>query len=170
MKYVPMIAGLVVLTVLAVAAYALWTPDRPRAALEARYLEPGCGYQDVAGIRLHLCDSGPRHAPALILLHGFGSSLQTWDAWATSLQADYRVIRFDLPGSGLTGPDPTGDYHDSRSIAILDALMTKLGIARASLIGNSIGGRIAWKFAARRTGAGGAAGAGVAGRFRQSGL
>ncbi len=133
---------------LAILFYALWTPDRPRAELEARYLQPPCGYLTVAGIRLHLCDSGPRQAPAIILLHGFGSSLQTWDAWAAALSVDHRVIRFDLPGSGLTGPDPTGDYSDHRSIAILTALMDTLGIARASLIGNSIGGRIAWTFAA----------------------
>jgi pimeloyl-ACP methyl ester carboxylesterase len=74
--------------------------------------------------------------------------LQTWNAWAAALSVDHRVIRFDLPGSGLTGPDPTGDYSDARSIAILKALMDRLGIARASLIGNSIGGRIAWTFAA----------------------
>jgi pimeloyl-ACP methyl ester carboxylesterase len=135
---------------LGAAAYGLWTPDRPRAELERKYLERACGYRDVAGVRLHLCDSGPRNAPPVILLHGFGDSLQTWDEWAKSLQADHRVIRFDLPGAGLTGPDPTGDYRDSRSVAVLEALMQTLGIARASIVGNSIGGRIAWTFAAEK--------------------
>lgn len=138
------LAGLV----LAVAACWLWTPDRPRAELEARYSKPGCRYLAVAGIRLYLCDTGPRGAPAIILLHGFGSSLQTWDAWARVLEADHRIIRFDLPGSGLTGADPAGDYRDSRSIRLLRALMDRLGLDRASLVGNSIGGRIAWTFAA----------------------
>jgi pimeloyl-ACP methyl ester carboxylesterase len=131
------------------AAAALWTPDRSRAELERKYLQPPCGYRTVAGTRLHICDSGPRHAPAVILLHGFGASLQTWDGWAASLQADHRVIRFDLPGSGLSEPDATGDYRDSRSVAIVDALMHDLGIPRASIVGNSIGGRIAWTFAAQ---------------------
>jgi pimeloyl-ACP methyl ester carboxylesterase len=54
-----------------------------------------------------------------------------------------------LPGAGLSEPDPTGDYSDARSFQILTALMDQLGVARASLIGNSIGGRIAWGFAAR---------------------
>lgn len=58
------------------------------------------------------------------------------------------MVRIDLSGFGLTGADPTGDYGDERSVAVLTALMDKLGIAKASLVGNSIGGRIAWKFAA----------------------
>jgi pimeloyl-ACP methyl ester carboxylesterase len=63
------------------------------------------------------------------------------------LAKDLRVIRIDLPGSGLSLPDPTGDYTDQRSLHIINALMDKLGLARASLVGNSIGGRIAWTFA-----------------------
>ncbi len=103
---------------------------------------------EVAGIRLHVRDTGPKTAPALIFLHGFGSSLQTWDDWARDLEADHRVIRYDLPGFGLTGADPTTDYSDRRSIAVLLALMDRLGVARASVVGNSMGGRIAWTFAA----------------------
>jgi len=58
------------------------------------------------------------------------------------------VIRLDLPGFGLTGPDPTGDYSDERSIDLLLQLMQYLDLEQASLIGNSLGGRIAWRFAA----------------------
>ncbi|MBC7973833.1 MAG: alpha/beta hydrolase, partial [Myxococcales bacterium] len=83
------------------------------------------------------------------LLHGFGASLDTWDAWAAALDRTHRVVRFDLPGSGLSAPDPAGDYSDARSIALLLALMDRLGLARASIVGHSIGGRIAWTFAAR---------------------
>jgi pimeloyl-ACP methyl ester carboxylesterase len=101
----------------------------------------------VAGTRLHVRDSGPRQAPAVIMIHGFGSSLQTWEPWAQALQDRFRVITLDLPGSGLSEPDTTGDYTDSRSVAVLVALMDRLGVDRAALIGNSIGGRIAWTFA-----------------------
>jgi len=148
MKRSAMIACLLGLVLIG-CGYWLWTPDKSRRELEAKYHAPGCHYLEVAGLRLYLCDSGPRDAPAVIMLHGFGSSLQTWDAWAKALEADHRVIRFDLPGSGLTGADPTGDYRDSRSIDVLNALMRKLGVDRASLIGNSIGGRIAWTLAAQ---------------------
>ena len=126
----------------------LWTPDRPRAALEGKYLDAPTDMVDLGGWRLHVRDSGPRTAPAVILLHGFGASLHTWEAWAQALAAGHRVIRFDLPGSSLSWPDPAGDYSDARSMQLLIALMEHLGVARASLVGNSIGGRIAWRFAA----------------------
>jgi pimeloyl-ACP methyl ester carboxylesterase len=142
------ISGVAGLAALAIVALALWlyAPDKPRAALEASY--PG-EYLRVDGVRLRLRDTGPREAPAVILIHGFGASLETWEPWARALSARYRVIRFDLPGFGLTGPDPTGDYTDAREIKILADMMDQMGLPRASLIGNSLGGRIAWNFAAQ---------------------
>jgi pimeloyl-ACP methyl ester carboxylesterase len=113
--------------------------------LEALY---PADYRTVDGVRLRLRDTGPRDAPTVIMLHGFGASLETWEPWAKALSSRYRVIRFDLPGFGLTGPDPSGDYTDARAIRILTDLMDQLGIERANLIGNSLGGRIAWNFAA----------------------
>ena len=124
------------------------TPDRPLATLEAKYARAGDTYAEVAGLRLHVRDSGPVAAPAIVMLHGFGASLHTWEPWAEALSGRFRVIRYDLPGFGLTGPDPTGDYSDARAVAVLAALMDRLGVQRASLIGNSLGGEIAWRFAA----------------------
>jgi pimeloyl-ACP methyl ester carboxylesterase len=126
----------------------LWTPDKDRAGLEAQYLKSASDYVDVAGVRLHVRDSGPKSAPAVILLHGLGSSLHTWEPWAHSLSEKFRVIRYDLPGFGLTGADPAGDYSEERAMEVLAALMDKLAISRASVIGNSMGGRLAWRFAA----------------------
>ncbi len=143
-----MLLGVAVLVLIMATAVWLYTPDRPRAALEAEYAGPPSRFLDVAGLRLHARDTGPRSAPVLILLHGFGSSLHTWDAWAAELERDVRVIRYDLPGFGLTGPDPSGDDSDARGIAVLRALMDRLGVAKATLIGNSMGGRLAWRFAA----------------------
>jgi pimeloyl-ACP methyl ester carboxylesterase len=125
----------------------LWTPDKSRRELEARYLGGPGDLPEIAGMQLHVRDNGRKDAPALILLHGFGSSLHTWEPWARELSSDYRVLRFDMPGAGLSGPDPTGDYSDARGIEVLTALMDHFGIAKASLIGNSMGGKIAWKFA-----------------------
>ena len=138
------------LIVLALIGFLLWTPDENRAALEAKYLAAPSDLIDVAGTRLHVRDSGPTDAPAVVLLHGFGSSLQTWDAWVPRLSAAHRVVRLDLPGSGLSPPDATGDYTDARSVALLSALMDGLHIDRAVVVGNSMGGRIAWTFAAAR--------------------
>jgi pimeloyl-ACP methyl ester carboxylesterase len=142
------ISGVAVLAALAILALALWlyAPDKPRPVLEAAY--PG-DYLLVDGVRLRVRDTGRRDAPAVILIHGFGASLETWEPWAQALSAHYRIIRFDLPGFGLTGPDPTGDYTDAREVKILADMMDKIGLPRASLIGNSLGGRIAWNFAAQ---------------------
>ena len=133
----------------------LWTPDKDRAALEAKYSQ-GSSFVDAAGLRLHVRDSGPPAgkpgAPTVILLHGFGSSLHTWEPWAQALAGELRVVRFDQPGAGLTGADPTGDYSDERGMHVLLALMDRLGIARASLVGHSMGGRLAFRFAAAHPG------------------
>ncbi len=147
MKVLAWVAGLLAAGVLA-AAFWLYTPDKAFATLAAKYGVPPSQFLSVAGLRLHLRDTGPKDAPAIILLHGFGSSLLTWEAWAAELSTKYRVVRYDLPGFGLTGPDPTDDYSDSRSMAVLAALMDRLGIARATLVGNSMGGKLAWQFAA----------------------
>ena len=147
MKLAAMILVAVLVIGTAVGAIWLYAPDKSCAELEAKYLESPADYVEAAGLRLHVRDRGPRAAPAVILMHGFGSSLHTWEAWARALQADHRVIRFDLPGFGLSGADPTHDYGDARSVQVLLALMDRLGVDRASLVGNSIGGKIAWKFA-----------------------
>jgi pimeloyl-ACP methyl ester carboxylesterase len=158
--------GLVLaLTALTLASLWLWTPDVPRATLEARYLAAPTDLRRVGPWQLHVRDSGaPRaapaarsdgpsasqtDAPAVVLLHGFGASLQTWDAWAEGLAATHRVVRIDLPGSGLSPPDPAHDYRDERSLQLLMALLDDLGLPRVSLVGHSMGGRIAWTFAAQ---------------------
>jgi len=141
-------AGLA-LAALAVGGGAyIYTPDRPRAALEALYAPPPSRFLDVAGLRLHVRDTGPRDAPPLLLLHGFASSLHTWEEWAGLLEAERRVIRIDLPGFGLTGRDPTGDYSDARAVTVLRALLEALDLPQVDLAGSSMGGRIAWRFAA----------------------
>ena len=148
------------LTALTLLSLWLWTPDLPRATLESRYLASPADLRQVGPWQLHVRDSGPpssapgksdaqTDAPALVLLHGFGSSLQTWDIWAQGLAASHRVVRIDLPGSGLSPPDPAHDYRDERSLQLLSALLDDLGLKRVSLVGHSMGGRIAWTFAAR---------------------
>lgn len=139
--------GIVVLCIFAIA-YWFWTPDKSLTSLHKKYLAKDTDLAIVAGMQLHVRDTGPRDAVAIILLHGLASSLHTWDGWAQILERRYRVIRLDLPGSGLSPPDVTGDYTDARSTSLLTALLDERGIERAHFVGNSMGGRIAWKFAA----------------------
>ncbi|WP_233251872.1 alpha/beta fold hydrolase [Limnohabitans sp. Jir72] len=137
------------LTVFAALSFGLWTPDLPLADLEFRYLQAPADLRSVGPWRLHVRDSGPRQAPVVVLVHGFGASLQTWDAWARGLSQTHRVIRLDLPGSGLSPPDPANDYTDARSLQLLLSLLDALDVSRASIVGHSMGGRIAWTFAAK---------------------
>jgi len=130
------------------AAWWLYRPDARRAPLEARWAQAPSQFLPVAGLRLHVRDTGPRDAPAILALHGFGASLHAWDDVAAGLLETHRVIRLDLPGFGLTGADPTGDYSDARAHAVLLALMDAMHLDRVVLLGSSMGGRIAWSFAA----------------------
>jgi pimeloyl-ACP methyl ester carboxylesterase len=142
------IALALILVALLGAGWYLYNPDHARGTLERLWAPAPSQFVEVAGVRLHIRDTGPRDGPAVLLIHGFGSSLHTWEAWALLLENRFRVVALDLPGFGLTGPDPTGDYSDERSVAVLVALLDRLGIGQAAVVGSSMGGRIAWRFAA----------------------
>lgn len=114
-------------------AAAAWTPDLPRAPLESTYARGPQDFVTIDGMRLHLRDDGPRDAPAVLLLHGFGGSLHTWDAWARGLGATHRVVRFDQPGAGLSAPDRLRDDSDERGLQVIAAVLDALGLLRASL-------------------------------------
>jgi len=101
----------------------------------------------VDGVRFRVRQEGPKGAPAILLIHGFTFSLESWDGWAADLARDHRVIRFDLAGHGLSAPDPRGRYGTADRVRQLGKLMDKLGIARATIAGNSFGGLVAWSFA-----------------------
>lgn len=128
----------------------LYTPDKDRTELEAVYAQPPSQFVAVAGLRVHVRDTGRKAAPAVVLLHGFASSLHTWEAWSQALEKDHRVIRFDLPGAGLTGADPTGDYSDARALQVMTELLDNMEVQQAVVVGHSMGGRLAFKFAAEQ--------------------
>jgi pimeloyl-ACP methyl ester carboxylesterase len=134
--------------VLTGALVGLWTPDLDRAELEKKYASPHTQFLDVKGQRVHYQDSGPKDAAVLVLLHGFGSSLQTWDTWSETLNKKYRVISLDLLGFGLTGPSPIQAYSDTDDVQLVANLLKQLHISEYALIGHSMGGKIAWNVAA----------------------
>ncbi|TSA11982.1 MAG: alpha/beta hydrolase [Betaproteobacteria bacterium] len=99
-------------------------------------------------MEVHLRDEGPRDDPVpIVLLHGTSSSLHTWDGWSEALKSSRRVIRFDLPGIGLTGAPPDADYRIERYVRFVAAVLDRLGVARVVLAGNSFGGQVAWETA-----------------------
>ncbi|MDE2161209.1 MAG: alpha/beta fold hydrolase, partial [Burkholderiales bacterium] len=95
---------------------------------------------------------GPRNDPQpIVLMHALAGSLHTWDGWAQALRQQRRVIRFDLPGNGLSGPW-TGRYAGADYAAATEArfvfdLLDRLHVERAVLGGNGLGGEIAWRMA-----------------------
>jgi len=133
---------------LAIVLSGFWTPDLDRAELEKRYAASSPQNIDIDGLKVHYKETGPLGAPALLLLHGFGSSLQAWDDWSVKLEQKYRVIRLDLPGFGLTGASPDHDYSEEKDLAILTHFADKLGLDKFSVIGHSMGGKMAWSLAA----------------------
>jgi pimeloyl-ACP methyl ester carboxylesterase len=127
-------------------------PDRPVETLVARWAPPPSDFIEIKGQLVHLRDEGPRNDDTpLVLIHGTSASLHTWEGWAHTLKAQRRVITFDLPGFGLTGPfagryapdDYRGDTYARFVIDLLDALK----LQRVVLGGNSLGGEIAWRVA-----------------------
>lgn len=127
---------------------ATWAPDRSVQDLSARWATAPSQFMAVNGMQVHVRDEGPRDDPMpIVLLHGTSASLHTWDGWAASLRGQRRVIRFDLPGFGLTGPDPQGDYSMAAYVRFVGAMLDVLGVRSCVLVGNSLGGQIAWETA-----------------------
>jgi pimeloyl-ACP methyl ester carboxylesterase len=139
------IAGALLL-LLALLAWQ-WKSDLPLDELKARWGSGASRFVDVDGMSVHYRDEGA--GPPLLLIHGTGASLHTWDAWSAALSGTHRVVRLDLPGFGLTGPQPDGDYRIDTYVDMVDHFATRVGLDRFALAGNSLGGQIAWRFAVR---------------------
>ena len=147
MKWVWRILGGLLLA-LVIAFFVLRVPDTDPAAMYAKYGAPPSRMLAIDGDRrIHVRDEGPRDAPVIILLHGSNSDLHTWQKWVDELKLDYRVIRYDQRGHGLTGPAPDGDYALGGFVADVDAVANALGVERFTLAGNSMGGAIAMGYA-----------------------
>ena len=144
----------VLMLVGALAFGATKAPDRPLQQLIARWALPPSDFIDLGGQLIHLRDQGPADDPLpFVLLHGSSASLHTWERWVRELQKTRRVITFDLPGFGLTGPAEggqfSGDYREAAYVGITRALLDHLNLGRVVLGGNSLGGEIAWQLAAK---------------------
>ena len=144
------VGGILIALVLLIGIYVAttWAPELTVEELHPRFASPPSAFLNVAGMKVHMRDEGPRDDPSpIVLLHGSAASLHTWDGWAEALRSSRRVVRFDLPGFGLTGPSPDGKYSIDNAIRLLIAMLDQLAIERAVLGGNSLGGVIAWRTA-----------------------
>lgn len=102
------------------------------------------------GDRIHYRVEGSEaaDAPVIVMLHGIMASLQTWDGWVEQLKNDYRIVRVDVPGFGVSGAISDGDTSIAGIVERINALADHLGLSQFVLAGNSLGGYISWEYAA----------------------
>lgn len=134
----------------AAAAAAQPHPYLTLAQLRQRYADRQSRYADIGGLSIHYKDEGPRGAPVLLMVHGSESSVKTWDRITQVLKARYRIVRFDLPGYGLS--QGTTD-EAARTMAPTDlpiGLLDRLGVKKVTFVGVSSGGTMGMYLAARR--------------------
>jgi pimeloyl-ACP methyl ester carboxylesterase len=133
--------------VLALVAAFLWSrrPDIPLETIKAHWADARSRFVAIDGMQVHYRDEG--EGPPVVLIHGTSSSLHTWEGWVTELRRAHRVLRVDLPGFGVTGPNPSGDYTLAAYVRFVDAFLDGVGVRRCVLGGNSLGGNIAWEYA-----------------------
>ena len=141
--------------VIAVAAIFLVfrTPDTDPAQMWAKYRGPDSSFVETAsGMSVHYRDQGCRDCPAILLVHGSNSSLHTFEPLVRILQDRYRLVSYDQPGHGLTGPHPFDDYSAQGMFEAVGAVVDATGIERFAIVGNSMGGWVSWRYALERPG------------------
>src|SRR5215469_7094678 len=134
-----------------IAALAVHVYRRPWEAgtsvLRARMLLAGAheGTYEVGGSPIHYYRAGQRGTP-IVLIHGLGGSAEAWGFLLPRLRKQYTVYALDLPGFGRTPLAPEG--IDIRThVLYLERFLDALGSPRVTLVGNSLGGWIATRFA-----------------------
>lgn len=113
--------------------------------LKKKYTTPESNFLAFEGMQLHYRVTG--EGPALLLIHGIGSSLHTWKGWHKELSNQFTVVSIDNVGFGLTGPHPKGDYSYDMYARCYSKLLDHLNITKAHIAGNSLGGIMTWMYA-----------------------
>jgi pyruvate dehydrogenase E2 component (dihydrolipoamide acetyltransferase) len=101
---------------------------------------------EVKGGRIRYLKAGPEDGTPILMIHGFGADLMTWMFNQAELAQDRPVYAIDLPGHGGSGKDVGKGSLEALAAAVL-AFMDALGIARAHLVGHSLGGAVAVEMA-----------------------
>ena len=123
--------------------------DIPVEKIKAKYGNAASQYLPLMGMQVHYRDEGnPADSTPLVLIHGTSSSLHTWDSLVAIMltQNKKRIIRFDLPAFGITGPNPENYYAGDYYVRFLDSFLNVMHIQKCALAGNSLGGSIAWRY------------------------
>ncbi len=100
-------------------------------------------FANVSGVRVRYVDRGQRSAPVVVLLHGFASSLDTWDTVMPALEKKgFRVVALDLKGFGWSDR-PEGDYSPQAQAKLVYGLLDQRGVTSASFVAHSWGSSVA---------------------------
>ena len=123
-----------------------WHSDIPVEEIIEKYAYDNSQFLELDRMNVHYRINGDT-GETVVLLHGTASSLHTWEAWTNELSKHYRVVSFDLPGFGITGPEPNGVYTRERYLEFIDDMLVKLNIGTCYMAGNSFGGYMTWSYA-----------------------
>lgn len=145
-------ASLVFLGAPALAQSPAAEPSPPYLTLQqlrAEYGQAGAKTMMIRGAEVYYKDEG--RGPAILMVHGSSSTLRTYDGVAARLKGRYRIIRYDIPPLGLSGPvsDEVAKAA-GRPEALPEELLEKLGVKKVTVVGVSSGGTMAYFLAARR--------------------
>ncbi|SMD25473.1 alpha/beta fold hydrolase [Kibdelosporangium aridum] len=102
------------------------------------------------GSEIHVCQDGPRDAPALLLIHGTAASLRWWDPMVPLLAGSHHVIRIDLLGCGQSAKPDDASYALPDQARQIGAALDRLGIEHAIVVGHSSGSAFATALAEQR--------------------
>ncbi len=137
----------IALVIVAIAAITYYQKDIQVNTLVKKYCNKDSRFMPLMGMQVHYRDEGNQlDSIPIVLIHGTASSLFTWDSTTSLLKEKKRVIRFDLPAFALTGPNPEKDYSIAYYCKFVDSFLIHLKINQCILIGNSLGGSIAWEY------------------------
>jgi pimeloyl-ACP methyl ester carboxylesterase len=139
---------LVLLALVAGAAFFLRTPETDPAAMAAKYANEHSRFAEGPnGLRVHYRDQGNPDGVPIVLLHGNSASLHTWEPLVERLGGEYRIVTLTFPGHGLTGPNQGHDYSAATMGETVTLVADELGLEHFVLGGNSMGGWISWRYA-----------------------
>lgn len=119
--------------------------DIPVDTLKQKYANEFSKFVEIDQMQVHYRDEGK--GEVIVLIHGTGASLHTWDDWTQALKQDYRVVRLDLPAFGLTGANSNGDYSIKNYTSFLHKFLKTINVDSCYMAGSSLGGNIAWNYA-----------------------
>ncbi len=125
-----------------------WHNDIPVEEIIEKYAYDNSQFLELDGMNVHYRINGDT-GETVVLLHGTAASLHTWEDWTTELSKYYRVVSFDMPGFGITGPEPNDVYTRERYLKFIDDVLVKLNIDSCYMAGNSFGGYMTWSYAAK---------------------